>query len=99
MSEHETPSPFDVALYLVCASRNSLNETLPYASMRLLEGAERLIGATADQADDPFLAERVGQIAQTKFGIFGDMDEYVRALEDLQEAFVQEAKRRNGVTT
>jgi hypothetical protein len=98
MSENESPTLFDAALYLVCAARNSLNETLPYASMRLLDGAERLIAAAAQHVDDPFLAERFGEIAQTKFGIFGDMDDYTRALETLQDAFVAEAKRRNGVT-
>lgn len=98
MTENETPTMFDVAMYLVCASRNSLDETLPYASMRMLDGAERLIAASAKHEKDPFLAERFGEIAQAKFGIFGDMEEYASTLERLQDAFVQEAKRRNGVT-
>ena len=43
MSRDDTPSLFDVALYLVCSSRHSLDETLPYASMRMLDATGRLL--------------------------------------------------------
>ena len=49
----DAPSLFDVALYLVCSSRMALDETLPYASMRLLDGAGRLLQAAPDDRSSP----------------------------------------------
>jgi len=97
MSQDDPRSLFEVALYLVCSSRNALEETLPYASMRLLDGAGRLIGAAADvqPGADPFLAGMLDAIEETKVRVMHDLNGYTDALDDLQELFVREAKRRN----
>jgi hypothetical protein len=99
MSETEAPTLFEVALYLLCSSRNALDETLPYASMRMLDGAGRLIAAAAAAApgDDPFLAGMLDEINATKVRVMHDLDGYTAALEELQDTFVREAKRRNAV--
>jgi hypothetical protein len=97
VTEPETPTLFEVALYLICSSRNALDETLGYASMRLLDGAGRLMAAAAGAQPDPFLAEALGRIDETKVQVMHDLDGYTAALEELQEAFVREAKRRNAI--
>jgi hypothetical protein len=95
--EGDPRSLFEVALYLICSSRNALDETLPYASMRLLDGAGRLIAAAAavQPGDDPFLAGMRDAIEETKVRVMHDLDGYTAALDDLQNRFVLEAKRRN----
>lgn len=97
MTQTETRSLFDVALYLICSSRNALDETLPYASMRLLDGAGRLVEAAgeAQPGADPFLAAMREAIEETKVKVMHDLDGYTAALEGLQERFVREAMRRN----
>jgi hypothetical protein len=95
MTEPAAPTLFEVALYLICASRNALDETLGYASMRLLDGAGRLMAAAAGAEPDPFLAELQPRIDAIKVKVMHDLDGYTAALEELQEAFVREAKRRN----
>jgi hypothetical protein len=89
----DAPSLFDVALFLVCSSRLALDETLPYASMRLLDGAGRLL--QADPGDDAFFAAMRGAVEETKVKVMHDLDFYTRALDELQERFVREAKARN----
>lgn len=91
----ETPSLFEVALYLICSSRNALDETLPYASMRMLDAAGRLMAAAAGVSDDPFFAGMPERVEETKVQVMHDLDDYVLALEELQKVFVQEAVRRN----
>jgi hypothetical protein len=91
MSDAE-PTLFEVVLYLVCSSRLSLEETLPYASMRLLDGAGRLMQAAGD---DPFFAEVRAAVEDTQFKVMHDLEGYTRALDELQERFVREAKARN----
>jgi hypothetical protein len=88
----DAPTLFDVALYLVCSSRMALDETLPYASMRLLDGAGRLLQATPD---DEFFAAMRAAVEDTKVKVMHDLDGYTRALDELQERFVREAKARN----
>jgi hypothetical protein len=88
----DAPSLFDVALYLVCSSRLSLDETLPYASMRLLEGARRLLQAAPD---DAFSASVIAAMEETEVKVMHDVDGYTRALDALQDRFVREAKSRH----
>ena len=96
MTEPETPTLFEVALYLICSSRNALDETLAYASMRLLDGAGRLMAAAAAEGQpDPFLAGMISSVGETKVRVMHDLDGYTKALEELQDAFVREARRRN----
>jgi Family of unknown function (DUF6092) len=97
VSEPETPTLFEVALYLVCSSRNALDETLGYASMRLLDGAGRLTAAADAAQPDPFLAEMLGRIDETKVKVMHDLGGYTAALEEIQSAFIEEAKRRNSI--
>jgi hypothetical protein len=97
VSEPESPSPFEVALYLICSSRNALDETLGYASMRLLDGAGRLTAATGAAQPDPFLTEMLGRIDETKVKVMHDLAGYTAALEEIQSAFIAEAKRRNSI--
>ncbi len=89
----DAPTLFEVALYLVCSSRLSLDETLPYASMRLLDGAGRLLQAAGD--DDPFFVAMREAVEEATVKVMHDVDGYVRALDELQERFVREAKARN----
>lgn len=89
------PTLFDVALYLVCSSRNALDETLAYASMRMLDAVGRLADAAVEAQPDPFLSELRERIAETKVKVMHDLDGYTAALEALQDAFVREARRRN----
>jgi hypothetical protein len=96
MSRDDTPSLFDVALYLICSSRHSLDETLPYASMRMLDGAGRLLRAAAEvQPGDAFFAGMLAAIEDTKVKVMHDLEGYTAALDGLQEQFVREAKLRN----
>lgn len=95
MTTQETPTLFEVALYLICSSRNALDETLGYASMRLLDGAGRLMAAAAEVQPDPFLTEIRDLVEETKVRVMHDIDGYTTALEVLQDAFVREARRRN----
>ena len=96
MSRDEAPSLFDVALYLICSSRHSLDETLPYASMRMLDGAGRLLRAAAEvQPGDAFFAGMLTAIEDTKVKVMHDLEGYTTALDALQEQFVREAKLRN----
>ena len=88
----DAPTLFDVALFLICSSRLSLDETLPYASMRLLDGAGRLLQAAPD---DAFLVAMRAAVEDTKVKVMHDLDGYTRALDELQERFVREAKARN----
>jgi hypothetical protein len=98
MSRDEAPSLFDVALYLICSSRHSLDETLPYASMRMLDGTGRLLRAAAEvQPGDAFLAGMLAAIEDTKVKVMHDLEGYTTALDELQEQFVREAKLRNAV--
>lgn len=97
MSEPETPTLFEVALYLICSSRNALDETLGYASMRLLDGAGRLTAAAGGAQPDAFLAEMLGRIDETKLKVMHDLAGYTAALEQIQHDFIQEAKRRNAI--
>jgi hypothetical protein len=98
MSNDDAPSLFDVALYLICSSRNSLDETLPYASMRMLDGAGRLIQAAEEmESDDVFLAGMLATIENTKVMVMHDLDGYTASLDALQEQFVREALSRNAV--
>jgi hypothetical protein len=96
MSRDDAPSLFDVALYLVCSSRHSLDETLPYASMRMLDGAGRLLRAAAEmQPADAFFAGTLAAIEETKVKVMHDLEGYTTSLDALQEQFVREAKLRN----
>lgn len=96
MSRDDAPSLFDVALYLICSSRHSLDETLPYASMRMLDGAGRLLRAAAEvQPGDAFFAGMLAAIEDTKLKVMHDLEGYTTALDALQEQFVREAKLRN----
>ena len=88
----DAPTLFDVALFLICSSRLSLDETLPYASMRLLDGAGRLLQAAPD---DAFFVAMRAAVEDTKVKVMHDLDGYTRALDELQERFVREAKARN----
>jgi hypothetical protein len=88
----DAPTLFDVALFLICSSRLSLDETLPYASMRLLDGAGRLLQAAPD---DAFFVAMRAVVEDTKVKVMHDLDGYTRALDELQERFVREAKARN----
>lgn len=97
MSEAESPTLFEVALYLICSSRNALDETLGYASMRLLDGAGRLTAAAGAVQADPFLAEMLARIEETKVKVMNDLAGYTVALEEIQDAFIEEAKRRNSI--
>jgi hypothetical protein len=95
VTQPEPPTLFEVALYLICSSRNALDETLGYASMRMLDAAGRLMAAASEVQADPFLAELQGRIDGIKVQVMHDIDGYTAALEELQDAFVREAKARN----
>jgi len=99
MNEPEPLTLFEVALYLICSSRNALDETLGYASMRLLDGAGRLMLAAGDAQPDPFLAQMLPRIDETKVKVMHDLDGYTASVEEIQDAFIREAKRRNGDQT
>jgi hypothetical protein len=100
MSRDDAPSLFDVALFLVCSSRHSLDETLPYASMRMLEAAGRLLRtAPAAQEHDAFFAAMLEAIDDTKVKVMHDLEGYAAALDHLQEQFIHEAKARNAAIT
>jgi hypothetical protein len=88
---------FDLALYLVCCARLSVDENLGMASFRLIEGASRLIasGPELGVKADPFLAAELAEIDREKLRTMHDLAGYVEALDEIQARFVSEAKRRN----
>ncbi len=88
---------FDLALYLVCCARLAVEENVGLGSFRLVEGASRLIAAAGELGvpTDPFLAKQVTRIDTDKLQVMWSMDAYVAALDEIQTAFVVEAKRRN----
>jgi hypothetical protein len=100
MSHEDTPTLFDVALFLVCSSRHALDETLPYASMRMLDAVGRLLRtAPATQGNDAFFAGMLEAIDGTKVKVMHDLEGYTAALDRLQEQFIREAKSRNAAIT
>jgi len=97
MSRNRESALFDLVLYHVCCARLVFEENLGLASFRLLEGADRLIQATSDLGleSDPFLARQLEAIEREKLHVMHDVPRYIAALDELQAAFVAEAKRRN----
>jgi hypothetical protein len=88
---------FELAVYLVSCARLAVDENLGLASFRLIEGASRLIGSAAELGvpHDAFLQAELPAIEQEKMRVMHDLDGYVKALDEIQARFVEEAKRRN----
>ena len=87
---------FDLALYLVCAARLSLDENLGLASFRLTEAASRLIAAAgALGVDDAFLRDQLATIDAEKLRVMHDLPGYTAALDAIQARFIAESKRRD----
>jgi hypothetical protein len=97
MSRNAESALFDLVLYHICCARLVFEENLGLASFRLLEGADRLIRAAEELGlePDPFLVRQLESIEVDKLHVMHDVPRYTAALDELQAAFVAEAKRRN----
>jgi hypothetical protein len=83
---------FELALYLVAAARDCLDEPLIYGPFRMIEGVSRLL-ASVNQ--DAFLARAKETIDREKYNVMGGREEFAAWLDDLLREFAAEAKRRN----
>ncbi len=88
---------FELVLYLVSSARLALDETPIYGSLRLVEGASRLVEAAAAlgiEADE-FLTRGRDSIEGNKLKMIEDHEGYHAWLTDLLREFAAEAARRN----
>ncbi len=89
---------FELVLYLVSCARLTLDEPPVYGSLRLVEGASRLVEAAAAldglEVDD-FLRQGRESIEREKLRMIEDYDGYKSWLTDLLTEFAAEAARRN----
>jgi hypothetical protein len=83
---------FRLALYLVAAARDCLDEPHIYGPFRMIEGVSRLL---AESDRDDFLARARETIDREKYNVMGGRDEFAAWLDDLLREFAAEAKRRN----
>lgn len=78
------------------AFSDELDGTLPYASMRMLDGAGRLRRAAEElHPRNAFFMAMLAAIEDAKVKVMHDVEGYATALDGLQEQFVREAKLRN----
>jgi hypothetical protein len=86
---------FELALYLVAAARDCLDEPQIYGPFRMIEGVSRLL-ARVDH--DEFLAQARETIDREKYNVMGGREEFAAWLDELLREFAAEAKRRNVAT-
>lgn len=87
---------FELALYLVAAARDCLDEPLIYGPFRMIEGVSKLL---ASVGPDEFLARAKETIDSEKYNVMGGREEFAAWLDDLLRHFAAEAKRRNLAAT
>ncbi len=87
---------FELALYLVAAARDCLDEPLIYGPFRMIEGVSRLL---ASVEGDEFLASAKETIDREKYNVMGGREEFAAWVDDLLRAFATEAKRRNAAAS
>lgn len=89
---------FELVLYLISSARLTLDEPPIYGSLRLVEGASRLVDAASelDGIDvDEFLAGGRESIEDNKLKMINDHEGYHTWLTGLLSEFAAEAARRN----
>jgi hypothetical protein len=87
-----TQADFELALYLVAAARDCLDEPLIYGPFRMIEGVSKLLSAVGR---DAFLAQAKETIDREKYNVMGGREQFADWLDDLLRDFAAEAKRRN----
>jgi hypothetical protein len=87
-----TQADFELALYLVAAARDCLDEPLIYGPFRMIEGVSKLLSAVGP---DAFLAQAKETIDREKYNVMGGREQFADWLDDLLRDFAAEAKRRN----
>ncbi len=87
-----TQADFELALYLVAAARDCLDEPHIYGPFRLIEGVSKLL---ANTGPDDFLARANETINREKFNVMGGREQFAAWLDELLREFAAEAKRRN----
>ena len=83
---------FELALYLVAAARDCLDEPLIYGPFRMIEGVSKLLAAVGP---DAFLEGAKEAIDREKHNVMGSREEFSAWLDALLRDFAAEAKRRN----
>jgi Family of unknown function (DUF6092) len=83
---------FELALYLVAAARDCLDEPHIYGPFRLIEGVSKLL---ASAGPDEFLARASETIDREKYNVMGGRDQFAAWLDELLRDFAAEARRRN----
>ena len=83
---------FELALYLVAAARDCLDEPHIYGPFRLIEGVSKLL---ANAGPDEFLARANETINREKYNVMGGREQFEAWLDRLLREFAAEAKRRN----
>jgi hypothetical protein len=83
---------FRLALFLVTAARDVIDEPAIYGPFRMVDAVDRLM---ADVFDDDFLRGLKPELEREKLKVMSDRAAFVAWLDDLAAAFAAEAKRRN----
>jgi hypothetical protein len=83
---------FELALYLVAAARDCLDEPHIYGPFRMIEGVSRLL---AHVDHDEFLTRARETIDREKVNVMGGREQFAAWLDELLRGFAAEAKRRN----
>jgi hypothetical protein len=91
-SDERRQADFELALYLVAAARDCLDEPLLYGPFRMVEGVSKLLGRTGG---DEFLVRAKETIDSEKYKVMGERERFAAWLDELLRDFAAEAKRRN----
>lgn len=83
---------FRLAIFLVTAARDVVDEPAIYGPFRMVDAVDRLM---AGVFDDDFLGEIKPELEREKQKVMSDRDAFVAWLDDLAARFAAEAKRRN----
>lgn len=89
---------FELVLYLISSARLTLDEPPIYGSLRLVEGASRLVDAASELGEidvDDFLERGRDSIEANKLKMINDHEGYGVWLTGLLSEFAAEATRRN----
>jgi Family of unknown function (DUF6092) len=91
-TDERAKADFELALYLVAAARDCLDEPLLYGPFRMVEGVSKLL---ARAGGDEFLARAKVTIDSEKYKVMGERERFAAWLDELLRDFAAEAKRRN----
>ena len=89
---------FELVLYLISSARLTLDEPPIYGSLRLIEGASRLVESAPELGDvdvDDFVAAARESIDGNKLKMINDHEGYREWLTGFLSEFAAEAARRN----